>query len=68
MTKNDKIFDNGITTEKPVDVFTVAKFLGKKPSTIRNWVSTNRYGIPYFRLGNKNMFFLSKVVEWCKSL
>lgn len=65
---NEKLFDKGIDAERPVDVITVAKFLGKNPSTIRNWISTGRYDIPHFRLGNKIMFFLSKVTEWCGTL
>ena len=58
-----KIDDN---IEKPVDVVEIAKFLHKKPNTVRNWISTGRYHIPHFRLGNKSMFFKSSVTKWLK--
>lgn len=53
-------------TENPVDVVEIAKFLCKKPNTVRNWISTGRYKIPHFRLGNKSMFFKSSVSKWLK--
>ena len=65
---SEKLFDKKIEAEEPVDVFVVAKFLGKKPGTVRHWISTGSYDIPHFRLGNKSMFFLSEIVEWCKAL
>lgn len=65
---DEQLVDKRIGIEKPVDVYGVAEFLGKKPNTVRNWVSTGRYDIPHFRLGNKSMFFLSKVAAWCRTL
>ena len=63
-----KLVEKEIDIEKPVDVFGVAKFLEKKPNTVRNWIATGRYDIPHFRLGNKSMFFLSRVTAWCRTL
>ena len=64
---NDKVFfDNRIEEERPMDVFEIAEFLTKKPNTIRNWISTGRYDIPHFRLGNKTMFFKRDVSQWLR--
>ena len=57
MKKDEVLFDNQKNFERPVDVFEIAIFLRKKPNTIRNWISTGRYKIPHFKMGNKNMFF-----------
>ncbi|NRA47177.1 MAG: helix-turn-helix domain-containing protein [Oligoflexales bacterium] len=63
-----EFFDNRIEVERPVDVFEIAEFLGKKPSTVRNWISTGRFAIPHFRLGNKSMFFKSCVSKWLREV
>ncbi len=60
------LFDNRIEGERPVDVVEIAEFLKKKPNTIRNWISTRRFDIPHFRLGNKTMFFKSDVSHWLR--
>ena len=63
-----QLFDNQTEFEQPLDVEGIARFLGKKPNTIRNWVASGSVKIPHFLLGNKTMFFISSVVEWCRSL
>lgn len=62
----EKFFENRIEVERPVDVIEIAEFLGKKPNTVRNWISTGRFPIPHFWLGNKTMFFKSCVSEWLR--
>ena len=65
--ENPMFFDN-LACEQPLDVEGIANFLGKKPNTVRNWVSTGEIKIPHFQLGNKTMFFRCSVVEWLRSL
>lgn len=60
-----RLFDNRI--EKPLDVKAMAEWLGVNPNTLKTWVSTGREQIPYFRLGNRSMFFKSSVTEWMRS-
>lgn len=59
-----EFFDNQIEVERPVNVVEIAEFLGKKPNTIRNWISSGRVKIPHFWLGNKTMFFRSSISKW----
>lgn len=59
------LFDNEI--ERPCGVDEISEWLGVKPATVRAWCSTGRVKIPYFRLGARNMFLKSSVLEWLKS-
>lgn len=48
-----------------VSVETMARMLGVKPGTLRNWVA--RREIPFVKKGRATMFFPDSVQEWLKA-
>ena len=44
-----------------------AEFIGVSPYTLVTWRSTQRYSIPYVKVGKKVFYYVSDLREWLES-
>jgi len=44
-----------------------AEFLGVSPCTLVTWRSTQRYSIPYVKVGKKVFYYLADLRAWLES-
>lgn len=54
-------------TDRLLDYLRAAKFLGIAEGTLRNWVSSELYGIPFVKLGGKVRFRPESLEKWIES-
>jgi excisionase family DNA binding protein len=50
-----------------LDTHQAAEFLGISPTTLITWRSTQRYDLPYVKIGGKVRYDVADLLKWMES-